>query len=388
MKILHTGDWHIGKIVNQEKMIEDQEYILQQIIEIIKSEKPDVMVIAGDIYDRSVPPVEAVELLNKVFNTILLELKVPIIAIAGNHDSADRLEFGNALFTQKGLYIEGTFKKIQKKVVIKDEFGPVNFYLIPFAETAVMREMLGNEEIHSLDDAFNIITNNIKINMNPKERSVIVAHGYIRGEEELETSDSERPLSIGGTDYINANYFKDFNYTALGHLHGHQRVKNDKIRYCGSILKYSFSEVKHKKSVTLVNLDGDGNLEIEDKMLIPIRDMRIIKGNLSALLDPEVYKSVNCDDYIKAILTDDGELIEPMSKLKAVYKNVLELERENKNKNKDEVKTSASEGYKHKSKIELFKAFYTGITGKEFTKEKSDIIIGVIEKVEKQERGE
>ena len=388
MKILHTGDWHIGKIVNQEKMIEDQEYILEQIIEIIKSEKPDVMVIAGDIYDRAVPPVDAVELLNRVFNTILLKLKVPIIAIAGNHDSADRLEFGNALFTDKGLYIEGTFKKLQSKVVLEDEFGPVNFYLIPFAETAVMREILGDESIHSLDDAFKVITNNIRVKMNTKERSVIIAHGYIRGEQELETSDSERPLSIGGTDYINVDYFKEFDYTALGHLHGHQRVKHDNIRYCGSILKYSFSEVKHKKSVTIVDMDRDGKVQIEEKILIPVRDMRIIKGNLSALLDPSVYKSANIEDYIKAVLTDEGELMEPMSKLKAVYKNVLELERENKNKKNEDVKTSASEGYKHKSKIELFTAFYTGITGKKFTKEKSDIITGVIEKVEKQERGE
>jgi DNA repair protein SbcD/Mre11 len=388
MKILHTGDWHIGKIVNQERMLEDQEYILKQIIDIIKSEKPDVMIIAGDIYDRAVPPVEAVELLNNVFNKILLDLKVPIIAIAGNHDSPDRLEFGNELFKDKGLYIEGTFKKAQSKVVLEDEFGPVNFYLIPFAETAVMREVLGNEGIHSLDDAFTSIVNNIKTSMNTKERNVIVAHGYIKGEEELVTSDSERPLSIGGTEAINSQYFQDFEYTALGHLHGYQKVKSDKLRYCGSILKYSFSEVKHKKSVTLVNMDGSGNLQIEQKTLIPLRDMRIIKGNLSALLEPAIYKSANSEDYIKAILTDEGELIEPMNKLKAVYSNVLELERENKNRKNENIKTSASEGYKHKSKLELFSNFYTGITGKEFTKEKADIITSVIEKVERQERGE
>ena len=385
MKILHTGDWHIGKLVHGYHMTEDQDYALNSLCDVIKEEKPDVLVIAGDIYDRSNPPVEAVALLNKYLNKILMELETPIIAIAGNHDSADRLHFGSDIFSKNGLYIEGVFRKDIKRIVLKDEHGPVNFYLLPFVEPAIVREVF-NADVRNYEDAAKIILDYIKENMNKEERNVLVAHGYVTGINEPETCESERALSIGGTDYIKAEIFEEFHYTALGHLHKCQKVSDDRIRYSGSLLKYSFSECNHKKSVTVVTLDEKGKVEINLKPVRNLRDMRKIKGNLENLLDMEVYKDTNVEDYIHAILTDEGELLEPMRKLKSIYPNIMSLERENRINNLGDIKTSAGEGAKYKSKMELFEEFYVSITGKEFTEEKKEIMSSIIEELQKEER--
>lgn len=385
MKIIHTGDWHIGKIVHQVHMTEDQRYILNEFIKVIEEEKPHVIVIAGDLYDRSVPPVEAVELLDKIFSRILIDLKVPIIAIAGNHDSPDRVGFASRILMNKGLYIEGRLKKDIQKVSIHDEAGPVNFYLVPYADPAIVRDLFEDENIHTHDDAMKVIVNSIKENMNKKERNVLVAHGFVIGGE---TSDSERPLSIGGTDYIYLEHFKEFNYTALGHLHGPQKVGSDSIRYSGSLMKYSFSEVRHNKSITIVNIDDEGNVEINLRKLTPIRDMRIIRGNLEELLKPEVYKNTNVQDYLQVDLADDGELIEPMSKIRTVYPNVLKLTRNSFNNNSEDLEQFSAEHRSKRDMFELFQEFYTGITRKEFDEDKAKVIAQVLKEVQKGERGE
>jgi exonuclease SbcD len=388
MKILHTGDWHLGKIVNQVYMTADQSYILEELCKIIDEVKPDVIVISGDIYDRAVPPVDAVELLDSVLSIILLEKHIPIIATAGNHDSPDRIAFGSNILKNNGLNIEGKLKKDIRKVVLIDEFGAVNFYLVPYADPMEVRSIFENEDIHSQNDAFRAILDKIKENINREERNVLVCHGYIRGVAELERSDSERPLSIGGSEYVDAAMFSEFEYTALGHLHGAQKVTDNSIRYSGSILKYSFSEVKQNKCAVLVELGEKGTRPVVKlKPLKPIREMRIIKGELKEIIKAAENEKSNSQDYIKAILTDEGELIDPMNKLRTVYPNVLELIREEKNKRSDEAKTSAGEGYKNKSKIELFKSFYENISGTEFTMDKEDIVLEVINKVEKEERG-
>lgn len=385
MKFIHTGDWHIGKIVNEFYMTSDQEYILNQLIDLIALEKPDALIIAGDLYDRSVAPVEAVELLDRVFSRILLELKTPIIAIAGNHDSPERLAFGSSILNAKGLFIEGILKKDPVKVVLKDDHGPVNFYMVPYSDPPVVRELYEKEDIKCHDDAMKCIIDNIKENMNLNERNVIICHGFVVGSEEPETSESERPLSIGGTEYIKAEYFNAFNYTALGHLHGAQRVSGDKIRYSGSLMKYSFSEVNHKKSVTLVNIDEKGEVSIELKELNPKRDMRRIKGSIKDLLNPEVYKDTDVEDYINVILTDEGEILDAIGQLRAVYPNIMMLNRENCIKNNEPSNTAAALGYKQKSKLELFNDFYTNITGLDFSEDKKSVLVDILEKVEKEE---
>lgn len=396
MKIIHTGDWHIGKIVNEFSMIEDQRYILSQLLELIREEKPDALVIAGDLYDRSIPPVEAVELLDEVFSKILLELKTPILAIAGNHDSAERLSFGSKIFTSNGLHIAGVFDKEPKKVMLQDEHGHVSFYLVPYEDPKAVKHIFDDNEIACHDDAMRKIVEKIKASRQEEERTVLIAHGYVTFMKEvaadseaegirggLEVSDSERPLSIGGTDLISGEHFEGFTYTALGHLHGPQKVGSDRIRYSGSLLKYSFSETKHRKGVTLVEIDDNGQVLVNHRELMPRRDMRLIKGPLAELISQEVYSKENVEDYIYAVLTDEEELIDPISKLRAVYPNIMGLHREDK-VIRENTRTSASSGYKSKSKLQLFEEFYKSIVGRELTEDKLDLLKTVIEDVEKE----
>ncbi|BDR63468.1 nuclease SbcCD subunit D [Clostridium tetani] len=389
MKIIHTGDWHIGKIVNEFSMIEDQKIVLEQLINIVKDEKPNVLVIAGDLYDRSIPPVEAVELLDRTFNKILLDLKVPILAISGNHDSPERLAFGSKILTENGLHIVGSLdkeKKEIKKVILKNDNENFNFYLLPYYDPKEIKYIFQDDKISTHDDAMKVLIDIIKKDLNKNEKNILITHAYtsfIKDSQSLEVCQSERPLSIGGTDIVNAEYFSEFTYTALGHLHKPQKVKDNRIRYAGSILKYSFSEVNHKKGVTIVNIDKDGEIEIDFREFKPKRDMRIIKGPLEKLISPEIYKETNVEDYIYALLTDEGELIDPIAKLRAVYPNIMGLSREEEIK-KEDSKTSAGQGYKNKTKLQLFKEFYNSMTGKDLEKESLQIITNVIEKIEKE----
>lgn len=386
MKFIHTGDWHIGKILNQVYMTEDQEYILNELINIVQDEKAEALVIAGDIYDRAVPPVEAIELLDKVFSKLLLELKVPILAIAGNHDSPDRVDFASRLVEAQGLYIEGKLKKDYRQVILYDEYGPVNFYLLPYAHPAEVRDIFEDDAINCHDLAMKKIIDNIKQKMSSDERNVIVAHGYIRGTEELKTCESEKPLCIGGSEYVDVQYFKAFNYTALGHLHCAQCVGCDEVRYAGSILKYSFSEARHNKSVTVVDIDGQGKVNVRLRPLIPKRDLRTIKGYLKELISPEVYSLGNTEDYIFATLTDEGELFDAMGKLRSIYPNILGLDREDKERTLAYDRLFSAQGFEQKSKLALFKEFYESISGQSFDEVKADFISGVLDDIERERR--
>ncbi|OEF97390.1 exonuclease SbcCD subunit D [Desulfuribacillus alkaliarsenatis] len=388
MKILHTGDWHIGKIVNEFSMLEDQEFALEQLIAVIEKEKPDVVIIAGDIYDRSIPPVEAVELLDRVFNTILIDLKTPIIAIAGNHDGRERLSFASKLLTRNGLHIAGSLDKEIKKVTFNSEHSPVTFYMLPYADPKEIRHILKDEEITNHDSAMEKMIGRIKKDIEANHKHVLIAHGYVSHMRELDQcklviSDSERPLSIGGTEIVNSKHFDCFHYTALGHLHSPQKVGSDRMRYAGSLLKYSFSEVNQKKGFTIVDIDANGEVSIELRELLPSRDMRIIKGPLHQLIDPKVYETANQEDYVYAILTDEQELIDPISKLRAVYPNIMGLSRES-TTIRGESRTAAVGGHKNKSKLELFQEFYQSISSKPLDSEKLIIAKAVIEQVERE----
>ncbi|MBB6716050.1 exonuclease SbcCD subunit D [Clostridium gasigenes] len=389
MKIFHTADWHIGKLVNGFYMTEDQKFVIDQLFEKIKTEKPDVVLIAGDLYDRSVPPVQAIELLNRIFDKIVRGLKTPIIALAGNHDSNERLNFGSDLLKGSGLYISGNLKRNIEKITLTDEYGPVNFYPIPYTDPPIVRDLFDDNLIKTHNDAMNKIVNSIKQTLNTKERNIVMAHGYVtyskNDKEELvilEESDSEKPLSIGGTDLINSSCFEGFNYTALGHLHGPQKVGSNKIRYSGSLLKYSFSEIKQKKGITIVNIDSNGKIEIELFEFKPRKDFRIITGELQQLLKENVVALENKEDYIKAILKDTGELLDPMAKLRSVYPNVMELVREDRLKASSNNKVVAS-NINEKSKFDLFQNFYEDIIGEECSLEEIEVIRKVITKAQK-----
>ncbi|CEN94035.1 MAG: exonuclease SbcCD subunit D [Paeniclostridium sp.] len=398
MKIIHTSDWHIGKIVNEFSMIEDQKYILNKLIELIEIEDPKVLLIAGDIYDRSIPPVEAVELLNETLNKLIIEKNIKVLAISGNHDGGERLSFGGSILEKQGLYIAGRDEELYKKVTIEDENKNINFYLVPYKDPALTRKILEDKEIKSHNDAMISVVNKIKRELNKKEKNILVGHGYITMKRkdaikelenkyevaELETSESERPLSIGGTDLIDGNIFEDFDYVALGHLHGRQKVGREEMRYSGSLLKYSFSEVNQKKGVYVLDINKENNIDIDFKPMKPLRDLRIIKGNIEDLLEEGRNIKEGKNDYIQAILTDDGELINPMEKLKSVYPNTMLITRERK-KEITEDKTSAKGEYKKKSKLELFKEFYDDLGNGDYTKEKEEVLINTINEVLKSE---
>ncbi|GAB6168714.1 exonuclease SbcCD subunit D [Clostridium carnis] len=392
MKIIHTGDWHIGKIVNDFSMIDDQIHILGKLKELIINEKPDVLIIAGDIYDRSIAPVEAVELLNSFFSEVVLNLKINVLAIAGNHDSGERIDFGSGLFEKQGLYMEGTLKEEVKKVTIKDKDGNVNFYLLPYVHPSQVRKYYNNNEIKDHNDAMKFLVGKIEEKINKEDRNILITHGYVTMNREkaldaeekiyeaadLEASESERPLSIGGTDLIDGNIFSSFDYVALGHLHGKQKVGSDKIRYSGSLLKYSFSEINHKKGVTIVNIDSERNLDINHIELKAKRDLRTIIGPIDELIKAGYDEKAGRVDYIQAILTDEGELIDPIQKLRSVYPNVMLLKREN-IKGKNDSLNSVAHGHRNKSKLELFTEYYEAMGAGEFSEVKRDLIKSIID---------
>jgi exonuclease SbcD len=367
-------------------MTKDQSHILKQLMLLIEQEKPDVLIIAGDLYDRSVPPIEAVELLDQTLTDIIMKYQIKVMVIAGNHDCPDRVGFASQLLKDNGLHISGNLRETIEPITLQDDDGPVHFYLIPYAEPAIAREIYHDETISHHDSAMKVITTKIKKAMNHKERNICVAHAFLMGTDTIETSESERPLSMGGSEYVDVNHFEAFNYTALGHLHKPQRVKHEKIRYSGSLLRYSFSEATQVKSVAMIELDGVGEVSIVLHQLEPVRDMRVIKGSLENLIDVATYGSVNTDDYLMAILTDEGELIDPIGTLRAVYPNVLRVEKESYDRIAGEDQTSASENFKQKNPLELFKEFYENISGDEFDDDKSQIVGKVVETIEQKAR--
>ena len=398
MKIIHTSDWHIGKIVNEFSMIEDQKYILNRLIDLIEKENPEVLIIAGDVYDRSIPPVEAVELLNETLSNLIIDKKVKVLAISGNHDGGERLSFGSQILEKHGLYIAGRDDELYKHVVVKDGEKNVNFYLIPYKDPALTRKILDEKEIKSHNDAMKFVVEKIKENINYEEVNILVGHGYVTMKREdaiecienkyevanLETSESERPLSIGGTDLIDGKIFDDFDYVALGHLHGRQKIGREEMKYSGSILKYSFSEVKQKKGVYILDINDKDAINIDFKCLKPVRDLRVIKGNIEELIEEARELEEGKEDYIQAILTDDGELINPMEKLRAVYPNTMLITRERKREISED-KTSAKGEYKRKSKLELFKEFYEDLGSGDYTEEKEVVLMNTINEVLKSE---
>lgn len=398
MKIIHTSDWHIGKIVNEFSMIEDQKYILNRLIDLIEKEKPEVLIIAGDVYDRSIPPVEAVELLNETLSNLIIDKNIKVLAISGNHDGGERLSFGSQILEKHGLYIAGRDDELYKHVVVKDGEKNVNFYLIPYKDPALTRKILNEKEIKSHNDAMKFVVEKIKKDINEKEINILVGHGYVTMKRKdaiecienkyevanLETSESERPLSIGGTDLIDGKIFDDFDYVALGHLHGRQKIGREEMKYSGSILKYSFSEVKQKKGVYILDINDKDAINIDFKCLKPVRDLRVIKGNIEELIEEARELEEGKEDYIQAILTDDGELINPMEKLRAVYPNTMLITRERKREISED-KTSAKGEYKKKSKLELFKEFYEDLGSGDYTEEKEVVLMNTINEVLKSE---
>lgn len=368
MKILHTADWHIGKIIYGEYMLDDQRYILSQLLNYLKEESVDALVISGDLFDRAVPPAEAINLLNETLSKIVLEFRIPTIIISGNHDSAERLEFLNGILSGMDLHIEGVLKDEVKKVTYTDEYGLVNFFLLPYVDFFKARDLFGMNFKNKTEVISKFIE---KMSIDENERNVLVAHEYVLGGEE---SESERVLSIGGSEYIEPSIFEVFDYVALGHLHRPQNILSQKICYPGSLLKYSFSESYHEKGMNIVDFKEKGNINIQKLGFKVKRDMRVIKGFFKEVMEKE-----QTDDYLHVILEDENIVVEGMNKLKSRFPNVLSLEYPNSKTNKN-IK-SLEKDIQKISPIELFEIFFKEVKGRELNLDEKEIVKSVFEVV-------
>ncbi|WMJ87872.1 exonuclease SbcCD subunit D [Anaerocolumna sp. MB42-C2] len=356
MKFLHISDLHIGKKLREADFTEDQIHILEEIISIVDDTKPDGILIAGDIYDRSVPPASAVNLFDD-FLTNLEKRSVKVFIVSGNHDSPERLNFGKEIMGKNSIYIAGAFKGKMDRVTLSDEYGQINIYLLPYVKPSIVSNFIKEMDLDTYEKAVQAVIEAAEINR--EQRNILVAHQYVTNQGiEPERSDSE-VISVGGLDNIDAAVFDSFDYVALGHIHRPQKIGRETVRYCGTPLKYSFSECNHKKSVTCIQITDKNSIEVSQIPLHPIRDLRVIKDKLDHLLYDEKYISKNCDDYIHAILTDEEDIYDPIGKLRTVYSNVLILEKENtKTKVNENSKTSASGDVTKRNPLDLFEEFY------------------------------
>ncbi|MDN7243212.1 exonuclease SbcCD subunit D [Planococcus sp. N028] len=373
MKFFHTADWHLGKLIQGVYMTDEQRFVLKQLIAAIEEEQPDAVIIAGDLYDRAVPPTEAVNLLDEVLAKIVLELNTPVLAVAGNHDSPGRLNFGSRIMKMNGIHIAGQVQRDHEPVVLTDEHGEVHFHLIPYTDPSLVKYTLENPEVRSHNDAMKAITENIKTSLDPKARHVLVGHAFVtpHGEQEDNTSDSERPLSIGGAEHVDAHHFKGFHYTALGHLHKAHYVLNETVRYAGSPLKYSISEEKHQKGFHVVELDAAGVVTVEKRLFVPNRDMRTVEGTIEEILTHEFN-----EDFVFVKLLDDAPVLYPMEKVRSVYPNAMHVERKNLIGSAAQSETGAR---RKMDSLSLFKAFYEEVKGEAASKETEAIFKDVVD---------
>ena len=373
MKLIHLSDLHFGKRVNEISMIDDQEYILHQILQIIEVEKADAVLIAGDVYDKSVPSAEAVTL----FDDFLCELaqrKVPTLIISGNHDSPERLAFGGRLMEGCGIHISPVYDGSVTNVTLKDEHGDVVFWLLPFIKPAHVKRYFPDAGIESYTDACRAAVEHMGIDTSV--RNVLLTHQFVTG---ASTCESEE-ISVGGTDNVDASVFADFDYVALGHIHGPQNISSNKIRYCGTPLKYSFSEERHHKSVTIVKLGAKGELELELRPLTPKHDLRSIRGTFAELTDKAFYMNTATDDYLQVILTDEEDVPEAIGKLRMIYPNMMKLTYDNTRTRVNQIIDGAMD-VQRKSPLELFDELYELQNNQPMSEEQRNFTLELIESI-------
>ena len=350
MKLIHLSDLHIGKRVNEISMIEDQEYILLQILQIIDDESADAVLIAGDVYDKSVPSAEAVSLFDD-FLFRLAKRKIPVMIISGNHDSPERLAFGNRLLELGGIHISPVYDGTVQSVTLRDEYGEAVFWLLPFLKPAHVKRFCPDAGIESYTDACRAAVE--KMSVDSAKRNVLLTHQFVTG---AATCDSEE-ISVGGSDNVDASVFDVFDYVALGHIHGPQNIGSNRIRYCGTPLKYSLSEAAHHKSVTVVCLGPKGELELQLRPLMPKRDLRQIRGTFAQLTDKAFYEGTATDDYIHVALTDEEDVPEAIGKLRLIYPNLMHLKYDNTRTRTNQI-IDGAEDVQRKSPLELFCELY------------------------------
>ena len=357
MKFLHISDLHIGKRVNEFSMTEDQKYILNQILRIAEQERAEAVLIAGDVYDKSMPSAEAVQIFDW-FLTGLADLGKTVIAVSGNHDSPERIAFGGELMRGRGVYVSPVYRGEALEVALRDEYGDISVHLLPFLKPATLRHALeGRQEEEenrlpeSYQEALEIAVKRMEIDV--KKRNILVAHQFVTGAGRC---DSEE-VAVGGMDNVDASVFDDFDYVALGHIHSPQSVGRETVRYCGTPLKYSFSEAEQEKSVTVLEMGEKGDVVLSTVPLVPLRDMRKIRGSYGEVMSRSFYQDTNTEDYVQITLTDEEDIPDGLQKLRTVYPNLMQVAYDNSRTRQDRT-VEAAEQAERKSELELFGEFF------------------------------
>ena len=380
MKFLHLADLHLGKILQEQSLIEDQEYMLKQIIGTIERENIETVLISGDVYDRSVPPAEAVNLLDSFLRTLIKELKIKVFIIAGNHDSKDRLAFGSKIFEDEGLYIESKYNGNLRKVEVQDEYGKLNIYMLPFVKPIEVKQFFKEDLENNYNTAINKII--VKEKIDVEERNIILVHQFVTaGTVEPERTESE-VLSLGGIENVDVSNFECFDYVAIGHVHRPQKIGRETARYAGTMLKYSFSEINHNKTIPIIELKDKGDININLVQLNPLRDMREIKGPIEELIKQENYECGNTNDYIKAVITNEEPVYDAIGQIRRIYPNTLKLEiRNSKTISNVEEQNINLENVKKKTELELFADFYKAQNNADLDEKRTEIINNIISEV-------
>ena len=374
MKFMHLSDLHIGKRLNEFSLLEDQAHILDKILETAKNESVDAVIIAGDIYDRSVPSVEGVRLFDR-FITALSEMGIYVFIISGNHDSPERLAFGSGLMARSRVFISPVYEGDIEPVKLSDEFGDIFVYLLPFVKPAQVRHYFPDEKIESYTQMMEFIVS--RMDIDKSKRNILVTHQYAAGAEK---SDSEETLTAGGTESIDFGVFSNFDYTALGHIHKAQFIGGKSVRYCGTPLKYSFNEEYQEKTLTILELSEKGRISFTEIPLQPLRDMRTIKGTYEELTALSFYGNTNTDDYIRAILTDEDDVVNAMARLRTIYPNLMTMSYEN-SRTKADFQINDNYVYEDKSPMEHFSDFFEMVNGSKMSEKQRKFTAELIEKI-------
>ncbi len=379
MKFLHTSDWHLGRLFHGVNLTEDQRHVLLQLLEVVRDEKPDALLVAGDIYDRAVPPPEAVDLLDEIFTKLLLELRVPVVVIAGNHDSPNRLGFASKMLSSHNLWVCGNLPATLAPLVLNDQHGPVDIFSLPYAEPSMVRQWLGQEATLTHQSAMDALIS--RLPRTQGRRSVLMAHAFVAGGRGCE---SERPLSVGGSGAVEASCFDGFDYVALGHLHAPQSMGDGIIQYSGSPLQYSFDEAHHHKSVSLVEMDQAGKVATRRVALSPKRKVRRLRDTFERLCQLGLEDAAR-EDYLEITYTDESPILDVMARLRQVYPNCLYVsrllaEQEAGGLNRWEL-TQLDD-------LALFDKFYQESTGQPLSEEAKVVYRQVVERMYRQLRQE
>ena len=380
MRFLHTADLHIGKRVNEFSMLEDQEYILRQILKTADKEQVEAVLIAGDVYDKQVPSAEAVRLFDW-FLTQLNSRKLPVFVIGGNHDSVERLSFGAQIMEESGVYLTQSYDGKVVPVRLEDEYGSVNLWMLPFLKPAMVKRFFPEQDIVTYQDALETVIGNMELNR--EERNLLIAHQFVTGAVTGGSEDSVE-VFVGGVENVDASVFADFDYVALGHIHRAQSAGGEQIRYSGTPLKYSFSEIRHEKSVTIAELKEKGSLTVHQEPLKPLHDMREIRGSYEELVLRENYQGPDLEDYLHVILTDENDIPDVIGRLRSIYPNIMKLDYDNQRTRRNQ-ELMKEEAAVEQSPMELLGQFFLQQNNQEMSPEQTEYARTLMETIRKEE---